>query len=337
MEHTHTNNLEHPIIRAHYTEVEHEQQEEQKEMARSPFIEANTIEATLEEINAQHIVPVFVKDNETVISHVDFIETTVAVVKQCYEQETILEPNIRLSHPIKGRVPEARYKAANELQEHEKTLYYERMAFLVEIPSIHDEIDGNKLSLCVGGVKAYNLDNLYSKKGTDEHFKIFIGFQNKVCTNLCVWTDGYSADIKVSNVGMLRALTRNLVERYSASCHLNQLARLSQYSLSESQFAHLVGKCRMYPHLPRLMQKDISPVLFGENQLGAVCRDYYKDQSFCRDADGNINLWRLYNLFTGANKSTYIDNFLDRAVNAYQFVESIRFALAGESHNWFLN
>ncbi|WP_343671721.1 DUF3871 family protein [Chitinophaga sp.] len=36
-----------------------------------------------------------------------------------------------------------------------------------------------------------------------------------------------------------------------------------------------------------------------------------KDDSFCREVDGSINLWTLYNLFTGANKSSYIDTFLE--------------------------
>lgn len=46
--------------------------------------------------------------------------------------ETILEPTVRLSHPITGRIPEAKDKPARELLEHEKTLFYERMAFLIE-------------------------------------------------------------------------------------------------------------------------------------------------------------------------------------------------------------
>ncbi|MBK9300628.1 MAG: DUF3871 family protein [Bacteroidetes bacterium] len=53
-------------------------------------------------------------------------------------------------------------------------------------------MDGNILSLTIGGVKAYHLDRLNGKKGVDENFSFFIGFQNKVCTNLCVWSDGYS-------------------------------------------------------------------------------------------------------------------------------------------------
>ena len=101
----------------------------------------------MEEIRERHIIPVFIKDNETVISHSDFIEATFQAAREIFHSETILRPSIRLSHPIKGRIPEAKNKPANELQEHEKTLYYERMAFVIEIPSVYDEIDGNQLSL----------------------------------------------------------------------------------------------------------------------------------------------------------------------------------------------
>lgn len=63
--------------------------------------------------------------------------------------------------------------------------------------------------------------------------------------------------------------------------------------------------------------------------MSAVVKDFYRDESFCRDDSGNINLWKLYNLFTGSNKSSYIDSFLDRSVNAYNFTEQIRWALKG--------
>ena len=43
-------------------------------------------------------------------------------------------PSIRVSHQIKGRVPSAIGKPVKELKENEKTIYYERMAFLIEIP-----------------------------------------------------------------------------------------------------------------------------------------------------------------------------------------------------------
>ena len=302
-----------------------------------PFIEANTIENSLEEIKEKHIIPVFIKDNETVISHSDFIEATMQAAADIFNGETILKPAVRLSHPIKGRIPEAKNKAANELLDHEKTLYYERMAFVIEIPSVYDEINGSRLSLTVGGVKALNLDNLYNKKGSDEHFKIFIGFKNSICTNLCVWTDGYMGDLKVKSIDQLSACIHSLFNNYNANFHLHSMMELCQYSITEQQFASLIGKCKMYQHLPKSLQQELQPLQLGDNQIATVVKDYYKDESFCKMEDGNINLWRLYNLFTGSNKSTYIDNFLDRSVNAFHFTDQLRLALKTNSANWFFN
>ena len=93
----------------------------------------------------------------------------------------------------------------------------------------------------------------------------------------------------------------------------------------------------MYNHLPIELKSDIPPILFGDNQMSSVVKDFYRDNSFCRDKNGNINLWRLYNLFTGANKATYIDSFLDRSINAYNLSEQIRYALENRNECWDMN
>ena len=308
-----------------------------EQVAEKHFITANTISGNLKEMKDHHLIPVFSKDNEPTISHTDFIETMQELTSDLYRGEHILKPLVRLSHPIKGRVPEAKNKAANELFEWEKTIYYERMAFAIEIPSIQAEIDGNILSLTVGGVKSYSLDNLYSKNQCEQHFKIFVGFKNKVCCNMCVWTDGFMGDVKVKSVNQLAAIVNTLLQSYNSSYHLYHLKQLTNYSITEQQFAQLIGRCRMYPHLPNSIKADLSPLLFGDQMMASVVKDFYRDESFCRDANGNINLWKLYNLFTGANKSSYIDSFLDRSVNAYQLVEQIRNGLENRNHSWYLN
>lgn len=304
---------------------------------RQPFILANTVESSLEEIKQSHIIPVFTKDNEPLISHTDFIESALDTVNDLFRGEQVASPAIRLSHPVKGRIPEAKDKPANLLTDREKTIYYERMAFIIEVESMYDFIDGNKLSLTVGGVKAYNQDNLYSRSVCDQHFKVFIGFQNKVCTNLCVWTDGLMDNLKVKNIHQLKAGIKTLIEGYNQGFHLFHLKKLADYAISESQFAHMIGRCRMYQHLPPDLKSEIPPILFGDQQINAVVRDYYRDASFCRNIHGDINLWRLFNLFTGANKSSYIDSYLERSVNAFQLAEQVRGALETKAQSWYLN
>lgn len=74
------------------------------------FIEANTQEATLQHLKNDCITPVFAKDNELTVNHAAFIETVWEAANSYYNGETIGTPNVRVSHVIKGRIPEAIHK-----------------------------------------------------------------------------------------------------------------------------------------------------------------------------------------------------------------------------------
>jgi hypothetical protein len=303
----------------------------------STFIGANTIEVNLQEIQRQHIIPVFSKDNEPLISHGDFIQTTYDVINHCFKGEDILSPSIRVSHPIKGRTPEARYKPANQLEDHERTIYYERAMFVFEIPSIQRTIDGQTLSLTIGGVKCYGDDKLNNRKGSSEHFKIFVGFSVKVCSNLCVWSDGAQVKLVVRSQGELMDAIMNMISHYNPEQHLRAMSRLTEHNLTEAQFAQVLGRARLYNYLPYEVKKEIPPLLFTDTQLSSVAKDYFQDNSFCRNNNGDINLWRMYNLFTGANKSSYVDSFLERSINAFEFTNQLQAGLMGGNTNWYLN
>lgn len=308
----------------------------QEQSTELPFITANTSPMTMFELEHEHIIPVFVKDNEPVISHQDFINCVQEVSGQVFPHETILKPSVRVSHPIKGRIPEAKDKPAKELLEHEKTIYYERMAFVLEVPSISSTINGNKLNLTIGGIKAYNL---YNRKGADEHFKVFIGFQNKVCCNMCIWSDGYTGTIKARSMTDLMKQSFAQFARFARSGFEDQLSLLRQfpeYYLTESQFVTFLGRTKLYQYLPSQEKKVIPEFLFGENQLSMVARDYLADEDFCRTDTGDISLWNLYNLFTGANKMSYIDSFLNRGLNASQIIHDLTESFNKNEPSWFL-
>ncbi|WP_294333535.1 DUF3871 family protein [uncultured Chryseobacterium sp.] len=277
----------------------------QIEYANKPFIEANTQEIHLQHLKNECIIPVFSKDNEKTISHQEFIEISQNCIANVFPNHSISEPEIRVSHQIKGRTPGAIYKNVKDLLDHEKTIYYERMAFIVKIPAITDIINGNELSLTIGGVRAYNQENLYNKK-TFEKFKFFVGFQNKVCCNLCVWSDGFVDDLKVSSYKELQSKIFQVLNNYNAEKHLSELKEFADYSLTEHQFAQLLGRTRLYQHLPKREKLKIPLLQFTDGHINAITKDYYEDESFCRDNSGDINLWNLYNLFTQANKSSYI-------------------------------
>ena len=300
------------------------------------FMAANTDVIKLEELRKKHTIPVFAKDNESTISHQEFIETISIVADKIFGGETILKPAVRVSHPIKGRIPSAVGKPAKELQEHEKTLYYERMAFAIEIPSIHDKVAENGLNLTIGGVRAYNLENLYSKK-SEERFKLFIGFQNKVCTNLCISTDGFKADVKVRTVAELANAAFNLMGNFNVYREIEKYNHFPGTMITESQFAQIVGRARLYQNMPYKLKKELPEFPLMDSQVNLVVKDYYSDESFCRDNSGSINLWKLFNLFTSANKMSYIDSFLDRNVSCQQFISGMNEAIGLNKHHWFVS
>jgi hypothetical protein len=310
---------------------------QQEQSGSKTFLEANTVDIPFTEIKEEHIIPVFVKDNEPLISHAEFIGAAAEITADIFHGERILKPAVRLSHPIKGRIPDAKDKPAHMLLDREKTIYYERMMFVIEVPTIQDVVDGNLLSLTIGGVKAYNLDNLYSRAKSDQHFKVFVGFKNRVCTNLCVFTDGFLGELRVKSLDQLKASIQMLIAGYNQEQHLSQMKQFAENYITEQQFAHLIGRCRMYHHMPAEYKKDIPSLLFGDQQINTVVRDFYKDSSFSRDAFGNINLWKLYNLLTGANKSSYIDSFLERGVNAFDLVNDLNHCVEQKRQSWYLN
>ena len=261
-----------------------------KKERRKHFIEANTTPVDMQHLKNDCIVPVFSKDNEMTISHPSFIETVHKVASELFRGESIDEPDIMVSHVIKGRIPEAIHKPVSELLESDKTIYYERMAFAFEIPTIYESINGNRINLCVTGVRAYNRENLYSKK-TSERFSVAIGFQNKVCCNLCTFTDGFQTDLRAMSYHDLFRGVMKLFQQYDASKHLRLMKSFTGSYLTEHQFAQFLGKSRLYQCLPAREKKRLPYMELTDSQINMVAKAYYNDDNFKREHEENgINL-----------------------------------------------
>ena len=304
-------------------------------VSRGEFITGNTKHVSLNHLKIECIIPVY-SDNESTISHAQFIEATKEVVEFSFPNVKVLQPNIRVSHVIKGRVASAMGKAVKELTPEEKTIFHQRLAFIIELPTLKENVNSNSLSLVVGGVRALNQENLYSKRSL-ERFKVFIGFKNFVCTNLCISTDGLIADIRVSSVGELREKVSELISSFNKDRFLGNMERMNRFHLNELQFAHTIGKMKLYQYLNKKEKVGKLSLLMNDNQIGTLVKNYYQDENFSRSTDREINLWSFYNLMTDANKSSYIDSNLERNVNAFEFISGIANAMQNQEENWFLD
>jgi len=82
------------------------------------------------------------------------------------------------------------------------------------------------------------------------------------------------SDVSLRTLNELKININHLLEK-NHGFHLHHLEKLTQYSITEHQFAQLIGRCRMYNHLPPDVKKDIPPMLFGDTQMSAVVKDFY--------------------------------------------------------------
>lgn len=292
------------------------------------FIVANTMPMSLDEIHQKHIIPVFTKDNSPLISQSEIIESTQETLfKQGYNTTPA---EVRVSHPVMGRIPEARFKNAKELLPNEITLYYERMMFLFKVPGIKSMVNGQELTLVVGGIKSYSWDNLGRDQKAHQTFKFFVGFQVFVCSNLCVSSDGSVKSLKTNSINMIQFQVEDMMKSYKPESHLKWLTELNDYSLSETQFAKFIGRCSMQPYT------DDAPTFSLTNtQINSVVKGYYTDPYF--KGDKEIPLWNLYNLITESNKGSYIDGFLDRNIAGEGIIEDLRHSLHTGSPSYYLN
>jgi len=299
------------------------------------FLDANTNSITLEELTNSCVVPTW-SNQELTISHQDFISCVHDAASDFYKGEAINSPEIRVSHIVRGRTPNALGKKASELLESEKTQFYQRLAFAFTIPTIYETLNGQKLELCVGGVRNYSDLNLYRQTRGTEKFSIFIGWRVRICSNQILSGNGVKLSFEVMDVKDIYKTVMELLYDFVPARDIHLMQTLSNTYLTETQFAQIVGRMRLYQALPNHLLRTIPRLLITDSQINSVCRDYYRNESF-EMKDNQISMFDFHNLITESNKSSYIDTYLQRAVNATDVAVGINNALHGDSkYSWFI-
>ena len=267
------------------------------------FIESNTKAVTIEELN-RCIVPTF-SDNSLTIAHQQFINTVREAATNVFGELT--ETECRASHSIIGRIPSALHKKANELREDEKTLFYQRLAWCCHIKGLTREINGQTIYLCVGGVRAYNEDKLYARK-SPEKFKVFVGWQVRVCSNLMLTCDGYSGVIEcMSELDLLEKATQ-LFRQFEPKKedNLALLENLGRITITEQQFCQIIGRLRLYQALSTEQQRELPEIILGDQAINAATRNYTSNPNFGKKDGEDITCWQLMQLLNEAVKASHL-------------------------------
>lgn len=302
------------------------------------FIESNTQAVTLEDLS-NNLIPTWA-DNSLTISHTNFIKTVRAAAEQVFGNLTPVE--IRTSHPIQGRRPEAIHKKQNELTENDKTIYYQRMAFISHVVGLSREVNGQVVNLTIGGVRNYADDQLY-RTATPQKFKVFVGWQVRVCSNMMLTCSGNSGVIQCLTEADVFQKTMELFTTFNPEREniLTQLGNLQSTRMTEQQFCNIIGRMRLYQALPIAEQHQLPPLLIGDQAVNEATRGYFNNPNFCkREGEDGISCWNFLQLLTESVKSSYIDKFAERNQNAVDMTIGLQNALNGtdeEGYSWFLS
>jgi len=301
------------------------------------FIESNTSAISLDELTNHNIIPTFC-DNTLTLSHQAFIGGVSRIAEQVFGELTPIE--CRVSHPIIGRIPSAQHKSASELLDHEKTVFYQRLAWCCHVKNLTRTINGQDVHLCIGGVRAYNEDKLYNRPNPMK-FHIFVGWQVRVCSNLMLTCDGNSGTIECMTEADIMQKSLQLFTAFNPHKEetLRLLENLQSTEISETLFCNIIGRMRLYQFLPTIEQKQLPSLTIGDQAVNAMVKNYVSDPNFSKKEGEPYTLWNLLQNANEAVKQAYIDRWLDRNQNCTDFVLGIQDALNGNTdsgYNWFL-
>lgn len=304
------------------------------------FIEGPSNEISMEELTFKNIIPTF-SDNSLTISHQKFIETTRKAAEVIFGAGNITTAETRCSHPIIGRIPSAQHKKASELRDDEKTIFYQRLAWIAQVTTLTSSINGQLVSLTIGGTRSYAEDKLYARQNP-QHFRVFIGFRVRVCSNMMLTTDGVSDNLLCMTEADIFQKAFELFNRFNEvkESTLYNLEALNNTWLSQEQFCKIIGRLRLYQALPNTQQKALPQILLGDSVVNAATKQYISNPNFgMGDGDGSISCWQLMNLLNEAVKNSYSDLWIERNANCTTFATGIASALNGndDSYSWFLN
>lgn len=302
------------------------------------FIESNTQAITLEELTTQNIIPTF-SDNTLTLSHQSFIGAVYQIAEKVFGELTT--PELRVSHPIIGRVPSAQYKKANELLPEEKTVFYQRLAWCCHVKGLIRSINDQTVHLCIGGVRSYHEDKLYNRQSAMK-FKVFVGWQVRVCSNLMLTCDGNSGTFESITEADIMQKSLELFSTFNPHKEdtLRLLEALNNTPVTETQFCNIIGRLRLLQNLPIAEQKLHPAFTIGDQAVNALVKNYIGNPNFGKKEGEPYTCWNLMQNANEAVKSSYIDTWLSRNQNCTDFAIGIQKAINGddtEGYNWFLN
>ena len=304
------------------------------------FIESNTQAISLEDLATKCVVPTF-GDMSLTISHQNFMAAVCKAAEEVFGELTPIE--IRVSHPIIGRVPTALGKKASEVTDEEKTLFYQRLAWISHVKGLSREVNGQTVFLTIGGTRSYSEDKLYGRQ-SPARFRLFVAWSCRICSNQMIQCSGTTGSIECMTEADIYQKALQLFASFDPEKedNLKLLEQLHTTKISQELFCSIIGRLRLYMALNAEQQKTLPEIEIGDQAVNSAVRGYVGgNPTFgLQEGASSISCWDLMNLLNESVKSCYIDTWIRRNQNCTDFAIGIQKAINGEDtegYSWFLN
>lgn len=303
------------------------------------FIESNTHSISFQELTEKHVTPTFA-DGSLTLSSGDIIKATMKAAQEVFGELTPVE--IRVSHRIQGRIPDAKDKPASELTDADTTTFYQRMAFVCRVKAITRTINGVDAHLIVAGTRAFNEDKLFSRPSPSK-MKLAVGWMVKVCSNTCLTCDGVTGTIECMTGADVYQKALSLFQGFNPEKEnaLELLENLGSTYISESTFCKIIGRLRLYQALPISEQNALPKFILGDSAVNKITYGFVSNPNFGKqEGENSISLWQFLQLANEAVKQgAYINDFIERNVCCTNFTLGLQRSIMGIDHeyDWFLS
>ncbi len=167
--------------------------------------------------------------------------------------------------------------------------------------------------MTIGGTRSYAEDKLYARQNP-QHFRVFIGFRVRVCSNMMLTCDGVSDHLLCMTEMDIFQKAFELFNKFNEvkESTLYNLEALNNTWLSQETFCKIIGRLKLYQALPNTQQKSLPQILLGDSAINSVTRNYVSDNNFgMGNGDGSISCWQLMNLLNEAVKNSCSDLWID--------------------------
>ena len=173
-------------------------------------------------------------------------------------------------------------------------------------------------------------------------FKVFVGWQVRVCSNLMLTCDGYSGTIECLTEADIMQKTFELFGGFEPMMDdtLHNLEGLRATPIPEELFCKIIGRMRLYQALPMNEQRKLPQLIVGDTAVNAMVRNYVSNLDFGITSGDDFTCWNLMQLGNEAVKQSYIDKWLERNQNCTDFAIGIQKAINGddtEGYSWFIS